>query len=220
MQVADLLDVIYTAGTVFDGLSTSRPATDAFLRTGDTTGVRGRGDLALLEDLRDAAEIALDCAGSRLDSRLDAAALKRINAAMTRSAALNPGKLRTAAQGIGVRTPLGRFEPPEIDEAGLDALITQALNAPNDVERAIELFLRLAKAQPFEDGNKRTAILAANAFLIGSGSDVFLTVPFDDNDPATSSRFNEMLARWYLRDELTGVKVMLLQNGPVPAPAQ
>lgn len=216
MQAADLLDVIFTAGAVFDGLSTSRPATDAFLRTGDTTGVRGRGDLALLEDLRDAADTALDCAGSRLD----AAALKRINAAMTRSAALNPGQLRTDAQGIGVRTPLGRFEPPEIDEAGLDALITQALNAPNDVERAIELFLRLAKAQPFEDGNKRTAILAANAFLIGSGSDVFLTVPFDDNDPATSSRFNEMLARWYLRDELTGVKVMLLQNGLAPAPAR
>lgn len=216
MQVADLLDVIYTAGAVFDGLSTSRPATDAFLRTGDTTGVRGRGDLALLEDLHDAAETALDCAGSRLD----AAALKRINAAMTRSAALNPGQLRTDAQGIGVRTPLGRFEPPEIGEAGLDALITQTLNAPNDAERAIELFLRLAKAQPFEDGNKRTAILAANAFLICSGSDVFLTVPFDDNDPATSSRFNELLARWYLRDELTGVKVMLLQNGLVLAPAR
>lgn len=220
MQVADLLDVIYTAGTVFDGLSTSRPATDAFLRTGDTTGVRGRGDLALLEDLRDAAEIALDCAGSRLDSRLDVAALKRINAAMTRSAALNPGKLRTAAQGIGVRTPLGRFEPPEIDEAGLDALITQTLNAPNDAERAIELFLRLAKAQPFEDGNKRTAILAANAYLVGRGGDVLLAVPFSETDPAVSAAFNEALARWYHHDELVLVKTQLLLNGLVPAPAR
>ena len=220
MHATDWLDVIYTAGTVFDGLSTSRPATDAFLRTGDTTGVRGRGDLALLEDLRDAAEIALDCAGSRLDSRLDVAALKRINAAMTRSAALNPGQLRTDAQGIGVRTPLGRFEPPEIGEAGLDALITQTLNAPNDAERAIELFLRLAKAQPFEDGNKRTAILAANAYLVGRGSDVLLAVPFSETDPAVSAAFTEALARWYLRDELTGVKVMLLQNGLVLAPAR
>lgn len=216
MQVADLLDVIFTAGAVFDGLSTSRPATDAFLRTGDTTGVRGRGDLALLEDLRDAADTALDCAGSRLD----AAALKRINAAMTRSAALNPGQLRTDAQGIGVRTPLGRFEPPEIGEAGLDTLITQTLNAPNDVERAIELFLRLAKAQPFEDGNKRTAILAANAYLVGRGSDVLLAVPFSETDPAVSAAFNEALARWYHHDELVPVRALLIDDGPAPAPAQ
>ena len=39
MKVSDLLDVIFTAGAVFDGLSTSRPATDAFLRSGDTSKV-------------------------------------------------------------------------------------------------------------------------------------------------------------------------------------
>ena len=36
MHATDLLDVIYTAGVVFDGLSTSRPATDRYLRSGDT----------------------------------------------------------------------------------------------------------------------------------------------------------------------------------------
>lgn len=216
MKVSDLLDVIFTAGAVFDGLSTSRPATDAFLRSGDASGVRGRGDLALLEDLRDAAQIVLDTVGEPIDAEF----LKRINAAMTRSAALNPGKLRTDAQGIGVRTQLGRHEPPQVDEDGIGELVAQALDCPDDAERAAELFLRLAKAQPFEDGNKRTAILAANAYLIGNDSDIILTVPFDDNDPATSSRFNVLLARWYLHDELTGVKVMLLQDGLAPARAR
>ena len=38
MNVGQLLEVIFTAGVVFDNLSTSRPATGRFLETGDTTG--------------------------------------------------------------------------------------------------------------------------------------------------------------------------------------
>ena len=103
MHATDLLDVIYTAGVVFDGLSTSRPATDRYLRSGDTDGVRGRGDLALLQDLEAAAEFVIATAGEPIT----AAYLGRINAQLTRSAALNPGKLRRAEQGIGVHTAHG-----------------------------------------------------------------------------------------------------------------
>lgn len=42
MKVSDLLDVIFTAGAVFDGLSTIRPATDAFLRRGDANVLLAR----------------------------------------------------------------------------------------------------------------------------------------------------------------------------------
>ena len=59
MNVGQLLEVIFTAGVVFDNLSASRSATGRFLETGNTTGVRGRGDLALLEDLKAAGESIL-----------------------------------------------------------------------------------------------------------------------------------------------------------------
>ena len=112
MHVTLLREVIFTAGVVFDNLSTSRLATARFLETGDTTGVRGRGDLALLEDLKAAGEFILSDTGTPIS----AAYLRRINATLTRSAALNPGRLRTDDQGIGVRTRYGRHEPPAVSE--------------------------------------------------------------------------------------------------------
>lgn len=56
LTVADLSGVVYSSGKVFDGLSTGRLDTENFLRSGSLDGVASRADLALLEDLRDAAE--------------------------------------------------------------------------------------------------------------------------------------------------------------------
>ena len=206
MNVGQLLEVIFTAGVVFDNLSTSRPATGRFLETGDTTGVRGRGDLALLEDLKAAGEFILSNTGTPIS----AAYLRRINATLTRSAALNPGSLRTNDQGIGVRTRYGRHEPPAVSEQALDMLITEALNSDTSKDAAVDLFLEIARAQPFEDGNKRTAIFAANSYLLGEGSGLLLTVPFDEDDPSVAEHFNDLLARFYVFGEKEPVRELLV----------
>ncbi|MCP1387449.1 Fic family protein [Corynebacterium sp. TA-R-1] len=209
MQVRELLDVIYTAGVVFDGLSTSKPATDRFLRSGDTHGVRGRGDLALLEDLRSAAQTVIDHGGAPVTGRL----VTSINASLTRSAALNPGRLRTAEQGIGVRTVYGRHEPPAMTSDQLDELVEVALTHPDPRRGAIALFIDIARAQPFEDGNKRTAIFAANAHLIAEGAGCFLTVPQSDGDPSVAAAFNEALAKAYIYGEREPLERMLFDDG-------
>ncbi|OHO83356.1 cell filamentation protein Fic [Corynebacterium sp. HMSC036E10] len=206
MNVGQLLEVIFTAGVVFDNLSTSRPATGRFLETGDTTGVRGRGDLALLEDLKAAGEFIL----SNTATPISASYLRRINATLTRSAALNPGSLRTNDQGIGVRTRYGRHEPPAVSEQALDMLITEALNSDTSKDAAVDLFLEIARAQPFEDGNKRTAIFAANSYLLGEGSSLLLTVPFDEDDPSVAEHFNDLLARFYVFGEKEPVRELLV----------
>ena len=209
MHVTDLLDVIYTAGVVFDGLSTSRPATDRYLRSGDTDGVRGRGDLALLQDLEAAAEFVIATAGEPIT----AAYLGRINAQLTRSAALNPGKLRRAEQGIGVHTAHGRHEPAAMTAEGLDALIQEQLLLDDALRSAAHLFVEVARAQPFEDGNKRTAIFAANSYLIGQETGLLMAVPHDDADPTVSREFHDQLARAYVFGE-TGpvVEALVLHN--------
>ena len=76
-------------------------------------------------------------------------------------------------------------------------------------EAALDLFVELARAQPFEDGNKRTAIFVANALLIGAGAGVLLTIPVDDNHPGLAARFNDLLAKAYIYDERTRVKDLL-----------
>lgn len=55
LTVADLAPVIYSAGRVFNGLSTGREGTEQFLRSGSLAGLNSQSALALLEDLRDVA---------------------------------------------------------------------------------------------------------------------------------------------------------------------
>ena len=208
MHATDLLDVIYTAGVVFDGLSTSRLATDRYLRSGDTDGVRGRGDLALLQDLEAAAEFVIATAGEPIT----AGYLGRINAQLTRSAALNPGKLRRAEQGIGVCTAHGRHEPAAVTAEELDALIQQQFTLDDALRSAAHLFVEVARAQPCEDSNKRTAMFAANSYLIGQGAGVLMAVPHDDADPSVSREFHDLLARAYVFGETGPVVEALVRH--------
>ncbi|TWS24002.1 Fic family protein [Tsukamurella sputi] len=207
--IADLAGVVYSAGKVFDGLSTGRLDTENFLRSGSLDGVASRADLALLEDLRDAAQYVLGHVGEVVDAGF----VRAVNATMTRSGALHPGRLRTADQAIGVSTRYGRHEPTALTEAGLQEVIDAATSG-DVIEDALELFVRLARAQPFEDGNKRTAIMVANALLLGAGAGVLLTVPVDDGDP--DGDFNDLLARAYRFDEVAAVKDLLRRNGLAP----
>ena len=209
LTVADFAGVVYSSGKVFDGLSTGRLDTESFLRSGSLEGVASRADLALLEDLRDAAQFVIDHVGRTIDSKF----VRRVNATITRSGALHPGQLRSQAQSIGVTTPYGRHTPDALTEAGLQGLLDDATRSGDVRENALDLFVDLAKAQPFEDGNKRTAVFVANSLLIGSGAGVLLTIPVDDDDPGLARTFNDLLARAYVYGERDGVKVLLRSRG-------
>ena len=99
-----------------------------------------------------------------------------------------PGPLRTQAQSIVVVDALRPPTPDALTEAGLQALFDEATRSGDVPEDVLDLFVDLAKAQPFEDGNKRTAVIVANSLLIGSGAGVLLTIPVDDNDPSLAQR--------------------------------
>jgi prophage maintenance system killer protein len=209
ITVADLAGVVYSSGKVFNGLSTGRLDTENFLRSGSLDGVASRADLALLEDLRDAAQFVVDHAGRTIDAGF----VRAVNATITRSGALHPGQLRTQGQAIGVATPYGRHTPDALTEDGLQALLYDATRSGDARENALDLFVDLAKAQPFEDGNKRTAVFVANSLLIGTGSGVLLTIPVDDDDPSVARTFNDLLAKAYVYDEPEGVKELLRKRG-------
>lgn len=209
LTVADLAGVVYSSGKVFEGLSTGRLDTENFLRSGSLDGISSRADLALLEDLRDAAQFVIDHAGHTIDSRL----VRAVNATLTRSGALHPGQLRTQEQAIGVATPHGRHCPDALTEDGLQRLLDDATRSSDVRENALDLFVNLARAQPFEDGNKRTAVFVANSLLIGAGAGVLLTIPVDDEDPTLARAFNDLLARAYIHGEHNGVKTLLRDRG-------
>jgi len=212
LTVADLAGVVYSSGKVFDGLSTGRLDTENFLRSGSLEGISSRADLALLHDLRDAAQFVIDHCGRPID----AAFVRSVNATITRSGALHPGQLRTQAQSIGVATPYGRHTPDALTDQELQALIDKAMRGTDVRDNALDLFVDLATAQPFEDANKRTAVFVANSLLLGAAAGVVLTIPVDDDDPSLARQFNDLLARAYIYGERDGVKAQLRNRGLVP----
>ena len=212
ITVTDLAEVVYSSGNVFDGLKTSRRDTEDFLRSGSIEGVFSRADLALLQDLRDVAQFVID----HHHEPIDACFVQSVNAQLTRAAAIEPGRLRTIDTPIRVNTRHGRHVPEALDDQGLQRVIDQALTDADLEESSLELFVSLAKAQPFQDGNKRTALFVANARLIGSHSPKVLTIPVDENDPSLAEMFIDQLARAYVFDEHDGVKAMLRTQGLQP----
>lgn len=193
-----LVDVIFTAGKVFKNLRCDRQSTHAFITTGDIRGITSRADLELLCDLRDATDalIAFHTSGTPLTPEV----IITINKAMTRWGALHPGQLRREHDIIGVPTRFGDHRPPAADEKTLQTII-DSVSAFSLADAAANLFVALAKAQPFGDGNKRTALLAANLLVLPQGQ--ILTVPFREDDPTVSDRFNELLARAYIFGEVS-----------------
>lgn len=206
--VVDLARVVYSSGTVFDGLHTGRLDTENFLRSGSLEGVTSRSDLALLEDLRDVSQFLID----NQNAPIGATYVCQINAQITRSGPLHPGEYRTDGQNIGVNTQHGRHEPRPIEGVALQQIIDDALAQPSPRERALELFVQIAKAQPFEDGNKRTALFVANSLLIRQTNPELLVVPVEK-----ASQFNDLLAQAYVYNDDEGVKGLLRSDGFVGA---
>jgi Fic/DOC family. len=207
---------VYSCGKVFNGLSVGRLDTKSFLCSGRADEAMSSADLALLEDLRDGAQFVIDHAGHEIDAEF----VRAVNATIIRSGALHPGQLRTQEQAIGVTTPVGRHTPAALTVAGLQVLLDGAMRSDDVRENALDLFVDLAQAQVFEDGNKRTAALVANSLLIGAGARVLLTIPVDDNDPGLTGTFNDLLARAYIFSERDGVKTMLRSRGFTRIPQQ
>lgn len=88
LTVGDLSGVVFSAGRVFNDLSVSRPATVEFLRTGSVEGITAEHDLALLEDLRDLAQLVID--HGQAGGSIDTGFVRGVNARISRSGALHP----------------------------------------------------------------------------------------------------------------------------------
>lgn len=199
LSTKQLAGLLYSMGRTFDGLQSTFMATEEFLRTGNPRVVNSKADYNLLLDLRQAAEYTLHYDYAR--KPIDLEYVKSINAQLTRTAAMEPGKLRDERTPVMVNTPLGKYEPPVPDSATLAYLIrgtVEGATGEDILEDAVRLFAGLAKMQPFGDGNKRTALLAGNGLLIAHGDQYPLTVPTIDKDRAW---FNRELAAYYLNND-------------------
>lgn len=202
-------------GRTFDGLNTDRISTEDFLRTGNPELLSSKSNKELLDDLTDASTFVMEADYNVTPIDLDFA--RNVNARIRRTGALKPGIIRTTEPAY-VNTTLGSWkavDSPNPDD--LSAMIAEAVNKDNGplMDRAVQLFCKQAKMQPFGDGNKRTALLMANAVTVSeTNGDVMVSVPADNMDDV--HMFNELLSRWYVKDDPTIMQWMARWNDENP----
>ncbi|MUH60524.1 Fic family protein [Bifidobacterium canis] len=196
LNTRQVTGLLYSMGHTFDNLNSTYLATEKFLSTSDPHAIGSRADLDLLEDLRDAAAYMLHHDYSH---GLDIDFIRGINAHLKRTAALEPGELRNQAN-IMVRTMAGDYIPPIPDAVQIKKILDAANESSGSQTDTARLFVSLARMQPFGDGNKRTALLAANGLLLMHGEDKAMIVPTADPE---RHEFNRLLGNWYMQDDPT-----------------
>ena len=153
-------------------------------------------DITAILNMRDAWKHVL----SSVDEKLDVAYICTLNSFIARNEALEWGVLRYGRVGISGTDHVPPVPVPAQTESDIHAIVCSYDSA---TERALELFCYITYNQLFWDGNKRTALVAANKLLISKGSG-FLTVREQD-----MPQFNNLLTQMYNSGNKTELKRFL-----------
>lgn len=120
--------------------------------------------------------------------------IKKIHSCVSYQEALAWGELRTGNVSVSVGTSGDDvYYPPMPDEKRIKEDLKDILGAKiSDTEKSIDIMTYCMKSQMFWDGNKRTAFIAANKYLIDNGRGI---ITVKDKDLA---KYNELLSEYYL----------------------
>ena len=144
----------------FEGVNTTLSQTQTII---DGLGVDGVpiDDINVIVQLKRAWQYIIN-----EDRPVSLRVMKNINSVVAKMDSLAPGELRN---GSGfVATLRGDFVPPDVDEQAEEKYLQELLENKDKsaTEKSIELMYHLMRNQIFWDGNKRTATLIANKYMI------------------------------------------------------
>lgn len=178
----NIVDYIYKSAQL-EGLGVTYPDTEAIFNGISAPGVKV-SDIIAVNNLKRAWQFLLDT----LDPPLDYAYLCKINQLVGGDSLIyEAGYIRKLSVSIG-----GTSWKPEIPkEDDIKSHLTELQGIENPTERAIEIMLYCMRGQFFLDGNKRTAMLAANKEMIANGQGV-ITIPVE-----LIPEFTPMLVEYY-----------------------
>ncbi len=170
---------------ILEGIATTFPQTERILDNGIVRGVRAE-DVQKILNLKHAWEFILD--EGVIQAKTDLSILSHIARLINEGFFLLPGAIRSVPVQVGGT----RYVPPlpveSLVKEKIDAIVSSKASA---VLKAIRLALYVMKSQIFIDGNKRSAILLANHFLVSHCAG-FMVVPEDDVD-----EFKRLLIAYY-----------------------
>ena len=153
-------------------------------------------DIMAIINMRDAWKYLIES----VDAKLDLDYICRLNSFIAKDEALTWGVLRSGSAGISgtdYKPPVPVREKAEVD-------IGRILSAyVNTTDKALDLFCYITYSQLFWDGNKRTALTAANKLLISAGRGMLTIRDRDMNE------FNALLRQMYDTGEKKNLKHFL-----------
>lgn len=180
----NLVDTIYKQA-ILEGVATTFADTESIIKGGKVNNMTSE-DVMKIVNLKHAWEFILN--DNVILSKTNFALLCQINKMIEEGFYYTAGKVRSVPVKIG-----GTKWVPDLPiESMIKEELEEILNRDVEiVDKAIELLLYIMKKQIFIDGNKRTAVIFANQYLISKGKGI-ITIPVE-----LAEEFKNLLIPYY-----------------------
>ena len=193
----NIVDYIWKSARL-EGLAVTYPDTEAIFNGMGVSGVKVE-DIIAVNNLKRAWRFVLET----LDYPVDYAYVCQINRLLGGDNLIyNAGFIRNVPVSIGGT----RWQPDMPIESQIKEELGKVQEIEEPTDRAITLMLYLMRKQMFLDGNKRTAMLAANAEMIASGCGI-ISIPIEQQRD-----FMDLLIRYYESNDMEEIKEFVYQT--------
>ncbi len=194
-----LVDTIYKQA-ILEGVATTFADTESIIEGGKVNNMTSE-DILKIVNLKHAWEFILN--KNVILSKTNFALLCEINKIVEEGFYYTAGKIRSVPVSIG-----GTSWTPElpIESIVKEELIEIFNKKINDIDKAIELLLYIMKKQIFIDGNKRTAIIYINHYLIAQGKGI-IVIPAD-----LTEEFKRLLILYYEGKDSNQIKTFIKEK--------
>jgi uncharacterized protein YcgL (UPF0745 family) len=184
---------------VLEGVGTTFPDTEAILENGKVKNVTVEDVLKII-NLKHAWQFITDkdVASSSSDYYLCSYIAKLINEGLLPLP--DGGKIRGVPVTIGGSTYIPPIPIESIVKQDIQDILAKDIS---DIDKAIELCLYVMKTQIYNDGNKRTAVVYANHYLISKGQGLLVI------DYHKVSEFKKLLVAYYEDKDTSSIKTFL-----------
>lgn len=185
---------------ILEGVSTTFPDTELILENGKVNNMTSEDVLKII-NLKHAWEFILDkdVILSPTSYYVSQYTAKLINEGFYQDG----GRIRLVPVRIGGTEYIPPIPSEEVVRATINNIINDSIE---DIDKAIEIALYIMKTQVFIDGNKRTAIILANHYLVSKGKGI-LVVPYNK-----VSEFKKLLVAYYEGNCETEIKKFLKEE--------
>ncbi|MBQ3572021.1 MAG: Fic family protein [Clostridia bacterium] len=196
---ANMKSIIYDQA-ILEGISTTFPDTETIIENGKVNNVSAE-DVQKILNLKHAWEFVLD--KDVIQAASNYYVCQYIAKLVNEGFYQEGGRIR----GVPVKIGGSSYIPPLPIESAVKEKIDNILSSSEDhVEIAIELALYVMKTQIFNDGNKRTAIIFANHYLVAHGAGL-MVIPEN-----LVTEFKKLLVEYYEGRDNHAIKLFLKEK--------